>query len=87
MARIRNSRNRPSKICPVCQRPFTWRKKWQDCWEEVKYCTAGRRLSTAQIAVGGVIKPELDAHQPAMSKNFEINPTWFSPSCFFTVCR
>ncbi|MCK0713612.1 DUF2256 domain-containing protein [Chromohalobacter sarecensis] len=18
----------PTKICPVCQRPFTWRKKW-----------------------------------------------------------
>ncbi|MEC9060551.1 MAG: DUF2256 domain-containing protein, partial [Pseudomonadota bacterium] len=19
----------PTKICPVCQRPFTWRKKWE----------------------------------------------------------
>ncbi|MFN5514407.1 MAG: DUF2256 domain-containing protein, partial [Cyanobacteriota bacterium] len=26
----------PEKICPVCRRPFTWRKKWADCWEEVK---------------------------------------------------
>jgi hypothetical protein len=23
----------------VCQRPFTWRKKWADCWDEVKYCS------------------------------------------------
>ncbi|NEQ16474.1 MAG: DUF2256 domain-containing protein, partial [Moorea sp. SIO3E2] len=23
----------PTKICPVCQRSFTRRKKWQDCWE------------------------------------------------------
>ena len=29
----------PSKICPVCQRPFSWRKKWQKVWDEVKYCS------------------------------------------------
>ncbi|WP_293749760.1 DUF2256 domain-containing protein [uncultured Paraglaciecola sp.] len=29
----------PSKICPVCARPFNWRKKWQRCWDEVKYCS------------------------------------------------
>jgi hypothetical protein len=29
----------PSKICPVCQRPFSWRKKWQRDWENVKYCS------------------------------------------------
>ena len=29
----------PTKICPVCQRPFAWRKKWRDCWDEVRYCS------------------------------------------------
>jgi len=29
----------PEKICPVCGRPFTWRKKWADDWENVKYCS------------------------------------------------
>ncbi|WP_258101562.1 DUF2256 domain-containing protein [Marinoscillum pacificum] len=29
----------PTKICPVCQRPFSWRKKWSKTWEEVKYCS------------------------------------------------
>jgi hypothetical protein len=29
----------PQKICPTCGRPFTWRKKWQNCWDEVKYCS------------------------------------------------
>ncbi|MEB3232177.1 MAG: DUF2256 domain-containing protein [Leptolyngbyaceae bacterium] len=29
----------PQKICPVCDRPFTWRKKWEACWDEVKYCS------------------------------------------------
>ncbi|MBL7744193.1 MAG: DUF2256 domain-containing protein [Chitinophagaceae bacterium] len=23
----------------VCRRPFTWRKKWQKVWDEVKYCS------------------------------------------------
>jgi len=27
--------NLPSKICIVCERPFTWRKKWERCWEDV----------------------------------------------------
>ncbi|MEI6428372.1 MAG: DUF2256 domain-containing protein [Pseudanabaena sp. ELA607] len=29
----------PQKDCLICQRPFTWRKKWADCWDEVKYCS------------------------------------------------
>ncbi|MBC45174.1 MAG: DUF2256 domain-containing protein [Thalassospira sp.] len=31
--------NLPTKVCPVCGRPFTWRKKWADVWDEVKYCS------------------------------------------------
>ncbi len=31
--------NLPEKLCIVCQRPFTWRKKWEKVWEEVKYCS------------------------------------------------
>ncbi|MCH2044603.1 MAG: DUF2256 domain-containing protein [Saprospiraceae bacterium] len=29
----------PQKICPVCERPFTWRKKWEKVWDEVRYCS------------------------------------------------
>ena len=29
----------PSKMCPVCQRPFAWRKKWEKNWEAVIYCS------------------------------------------------
>ncbi|MFC0655251.1 DUF2256 domain-containing protein [Mongoliitalea lutea] len=29
----------PTKMCPVCNRPFTWRKKWEKNWENVKYCS------------------------------------------------
>ncbi|MGM0480533.1 MAG: DUF2256 domain-containing protein [Pseudomonadota bacterium] len=31
--------NLPSKTCVVCQRPFSWRKKWQQCWGQVTYCS------------------------------------------------
>ena len=29
----------PKKICLVCKRPFSWRKKWERNWESVKYCS------------------------------------------------
>jgi hypothetical protein len=29
----------PTKPCLVCGRPFTWRKKWERVWDEVKYCS------------------------------------------------
>jgi hypothetical protein len=29
----------PSKICPVCRRPFSWRKRWARDWEQVVYCS------------------------------------------------
>ncbi|MEH2292173.1 DUF2256 domain-containing protein [Nostoc sp.] len=50
MGRMRSKSDLPTKICPVCQRPFTWRKKWQDCWDDVKYCSerCRRRRSEAQ---------------------------------------
>lgn len=32
-------RDRPTKICAVCGRPFQWRRKWKDVWDEVRYCS------------------------------------------------
>ncbi|MAQ03035.1 MAG: hypothetical protein CMM20_01635 [Rhodospirillaceae bacterium] len=29
----------PSKLCPVCKRPFSWRKKWRNNWDDVRYCS------------------------------------------------
>ena len=31
--------NLPTKICVVCKRPFQYRKKWKNVWDEVKYCS------------------------------------------------
>ncbi|NTS76266.1 DUF2256 domain-containing protein [Catenovulum sp. SM1970] len=29
----------PSKICQSCGLSFDWRKKWQNSWQDVKYCS------------------------------------------------
>ncbi|MBN2679442.1 DUF2256 domain-containing protein [Acidithiobacillus montserratensis] len=31
------------KICVICHRSFTWRKRWRRCWDEVLYCSAACR--------------------------------------------
>ncbi|NJK67312.1 MAG: DUF2256 domain-containing protein [Microcoleus sp. CSU_2_2] len=50
MTKQRSKSDLPTKMCPVCDRPFTWRKKWADCWDEVKYCSdrCRRRRNSAQ---------------------------------------
>jgi hypothetical protein len=49
MPRQRQKSDFPTKICPVCGLSFTWRKKWESCWDEVKYCSdrCRRRKSIA----------------------------------------
>lgn len=29
----------PTKVCQACGLPFTWRKKWEKNWPDVKYCS------------------------------------------------
>ncbi|WP_090707053.1 DUF2256 domain-containing protein [Daejeonella rubra] len=36
--------NLPVKICIVCERPFSWRKKWAKVWQDVKYCSDKCRM-------------------------------------------
>ncbi|MBW4553657.1 MAG: DUF2256 domain-containing protein [Aphanocapsa sp. GSE-SYN-MK-11-07L] len=49
MPRQRLKSDLPAKICPVCQRRFSWRKKWADCWPEVKYCSERCRRRRDQV--------------------------------------
>lgn len=52
MARMRKKSDLPEKLCPVCDRPFTWRKKWERAWDEVKYCSDRcRRSAKASVKV------------------------------------
>jgi hypothetical protein len=34
----------PQKVCETCGRPFSWRKKWEKVWLEVKYCSDKCRM-------------------------------------------
>ncbi|MBM3725563.1 MAG: DUF2256 domain-containing protein [Acidobacteria bacterium] len=34
-----SKQNLPTKICQACGRPFTWRKRWERVWNDVKYCS------------------------------------------------
>jgi hypothetical protein len=37
--RARKKSELPEKTCPVCRRPFSWRKKWERDWASVVYCS------------------------------------------------
>jgi hypothetical protein len=41
----------PSKVCLVCGRPFTWRKKWERDWDQVKYCSERCQRSKSSVKV------------------------------------
>lgn len=45
--------NLPSKPCASCGRPFSWRKKWERCWDEVRFCSdrcrRGRQASSPAV--------------------------------------
>ncbi|WP_290619500.1 MULTISPECIES: DUF2256 domain-containing protein [unclassified Arsukibacterium] len=47
----------PSKICPGCQRPFSWRKKWQYNWQQVIYCSERCRRSKSGPIVTPAVLP------------------------------
>jgi hypothetical protein len=42
--------NLPSKMCVTCNRPFTWRKKWERCWDEVSTCSKGCNAKRRALA-------------------------------------
>jgi hypothetical protein len=41
----------PRKDCMRCGRPFTWRKKWERDWDNVKYCSDRCRMGKPQDGV------------------------------------
>jgi len=45
----------PTKVCAACARPFSWRKKWERDWEQVRYCSdACRRTGPRDGPVAAV---------------------------------
>ncbi|WP_084631312.1 DUF2256 domain-containing protein [Ferrimonas senticii] len=45
-----DSLRQQTKLCAVCQRPFQWRKKWQQCWQQVRYCSERCRRQRHLVA-------------------------------------
>lgn len=39
----------PEKICPVCRRPFSWRKRWARDWDRVTYCSHACRKAASKV--------------------------------------
>ena len=39
MAKMRKKADLPAKICAVCGKPFSWRRKWEKVWAEVRHCS------------------------------------------------
>ena len=36
---MRKKADLPTKLCGQCGLPFTWRKKWERDWENVRFCS------------------------------------------------
>lgn len=56
-----NKADLPSKVCAACGRPFSWRKKWERDWEQVKYCSERCRRSKPDPP------PRADGYEPRRS--------------------
>ncbi len=53
MPKMRKKSELPTKDCVVCGRPFTWRKKWEKVWAEVKYCSDACRMRKGSASAEG----------------------------------
>ena len=76
--------NLPEKVCVTCGRPFTWRKKWERCWDEVttcsKSCNAARRRGETNTLAD---KQERKEARKAKREG-KADPMLFAKPC--TVC-
>ncbi|MGC6517124.1 MAG: DUF2256 domain-containing protein [Candidatus Puniceispirillaceae bacterium] len=39
MAKMTRKGDLPTRICQMCQKPFTWRKKWARDWDTIRFCS------------------------------------------------
>ncbi|WOJ93275.1 DUF2256 domain-containing protein [Congregibacter variabilis] len=53
--RVQPRKPKPEKICPVCERPFHWRARWKNNWEQIVYCS--RRCSGQRGQKAGTLNP------------------------------
>jgi hypothetical protein len=61
--------DRPTRVCAVCGRPFQWRRKWKDVWQDVRYCSERCRRRRNSASHGR--EPEAH-HSPAPSPGSDL---------------
>ncbi len=54
MPKMRKKADLPSKTCQTCGLPFTWRKKWERDWENVRYCSDRCRSAKGSQKTPGI---------------------------------
>mmetsp|Transcript_39985 Transcript_39985/g.76481 ORF Transcript_39985/g.76481 Transcript_39985/m.76481 type:complete len:121 (-) Transcript_39985:281-643(-) len=69
--------NLPQKDCAVCGRPFSWRKKWERNWEDIRYCSERCRRDRGRADNASKHSPPtkshgLDSYPTATCSGFEI---------------
>ena len=79
--------NLPEKVCVTCGRPFTWRKKWERCWDEVttcsKSCNAARRRGETRL--DGDENKQARKEARKAKREHTADPADFSKPC--TMCN
>lgn len=67
--------NLPEKVCIVCHRPFTWRKKWESCWDEVTTCSksCNRKRRASQQASNRAARTTTEAEDSDREQVSEMN--------------
>ncbi len=48
------------KLCKRCARPFSWRRKWAESWDEVRYCSDACRSAKLRRVDGQLEQTILD---------------------------
>ena len=48
MPKMRKKADLPQKVCAGCGLPFSWRKKWERDWAEVRFCSDRCRKAGAK---------------------------------------
>lgn len=57
MPRMRRKSDLPTKTCLACGLTFSWRKKWERDWDQVRYCSdrcrANKTTRPDEVKSGG----------------------------------
>ena len=67
---MRKKADLPSKLCVQCGRPFSWRKKWEKVWSEVRYCSD--RCRQREKRNDQVIQPSMIFRRLTLKEKFDL---------------